>query len=143
MKARINYDCVNYIYEAFVGNHMKHEIGGILLGLRTDEEIIATKAVSILSAKECSYSYSLDGCKATDIVNSSDYDFVGIWHSHINSYDHFTKTDEMVNKGFAKTFDGIISILVVADNDDYTRVLPCFVNNEGKCEHCYELFAST
>lgn len=53
MKARINYDCVNYIYEAFVGNHMKHEIGGILLGLRTDEEIIATKAVSILSAKEC------------------------------------------------------------------------------------------
>lgn len=143
MKARINYDCVNYIYEAFVGNHMKHEIGGILLGLRTDEEIIATKAVSILSAKECPYSYSLDGCKATDIVNSSDYDFVGIWHSHINSCDHFTKTDEMVNKGFAKTFDGIISILVVADNDDYTRVLPCFVNNEGKCEHCYDLFAST
>ena len=49
----------------------------------------------------------------------------------------------MVNKGFAKTFDGIISILVVADNDDNTRVLPCFVNNEGKCEHGYELFAST
>ena len=23
--------------------------------------------------------------KATDIVNSSEYDFGGIWHSHINS----------------------------------------------------------
>ena len=45
MKARINNDCVNYIYEAFSCNHMKYEIGGILLGLRTDKEIIVTKAV--------------------------------------------------------------------------------------------------
>ena len=67
---------------------------------------------------------------------------MGIWHSHINSCNHFSRTDELVNKEFAKTFDGIVSILVLADNNVYTRVLPYFIDKEGNCEQCYELFVS-
>lgn len=142
MKARISNDCVNYIYEAFIHDHRECEMGGIILGLRNENEINAIKAVSISSTQNCSYSYSLDGYKATDIVNSSEYDFVGIWHSHINSCAHFSKTDEMVNKEFAKTFGGIISILVLADNDGCTKVLPYSISEDGKSDQCCELFDS-
>lgn len=133
---------VSIIYKAFIRNYRECEIGGIILGLRNDNEINAIKAVPILSTKDCAYSYSLDGCMVTDIVNSSEYNFVGIWHSHINSCNHFSKTDEMVNKEFAKTFGGIISILVLADNDGNTKVLPYFIGEGGKSKQCYELFDS-
>lgn len=138
MKARINNDCVNYIYEAFGYNHKEYEIGGIVLGLRTDKEIIAAKAVSISSTKDCSYSYSLDGDKATSIVNSSEYDFVGIWHSHINSCDYFSMADEMVNEELARTFGGIISVLVVSNSDGFTKVLAYLFDEDGMREKCLE-----
>lgn len=140
MKARISDDCVKYIYGAFNHDHGAWEIGGIILGFRHDNEITAIKAVSVPSTNDCSYSYSLDGDKATDIVNSSEYDFVGIWHSHINSCDHFSNTDALVNKKFAKFFNGIISILVWEDNYGHSKVLPDFVNKDGKSEQCCELY---
>lgn len=132
MKTRINNDCVNYIYEAFAHNHEGYEIGGIILGFRHDNEINAIKAVSIASTKGCAYSYSLDGDKATDIVNFSEYDFVGIWHSHINSCDYFSETDKKINQEFAEMFGGIISILASADNDGNPKVLSYFICEEGK-----------
>jgi hypothetical protein len=47
MKARIDNDCINYIYEVIAGNHKRYEIGGIILGLKTSMEIIAIEMVEI------------------------------------------------------------------------------------------------
>lgn len=136
MKARISDDCVKYIYGAFNHDHGAWEIGGIILGFRHDNEITAIKAVSVPSTNDCSYSYSLDGDKATDIVNSSEYDFVGIWHSHINSCDHFSETDKKINQEFAEMFGYIISILIVSDNEDSIRIFAFLVNKDGENMWC-------
>ena len=136
MKARISNDCVNYIYEAFIHDYRECEIGGIVLGLRNDNEINAIKAVSISSTQNCSYSYSLDGYKATDIVNSSEYDFVGIWHSHINSCNHFSETDKKINQEFAEMFGAIISILVVSDAEESIIISAFLVNKDGENMRC-------
>ena len=132
MKARINKDCVKYIYEAFSRNHEEYEIGGIILGFRHNNEIEAIKAVSLPSTNNNSYSYSLNGDKATVIVNSSEYDLVGIWHSHINSCNHFSETDKKINLEFAELFGGIVSILVWKDNFGCQKVLLCFVDEDEK-----------
>lgn len=134
MDAKISNKCISQIYEA-VEKCQQYEIGGILLGIKTSIGIIALKAVVIPSMDECTYSYSLDGKAATEIANSSYYDFVGIWHSHINSYEHFSSMDEKVNQDFAEMFDGIISILAVV-NQESIHVSAFLIDETGKSTEC-------
>ncbi len=107
--------CISQIYQTIYDLHNNYEIGGILLGIRTPISIIGLQAISIPSMNLSSFSYHLDGDKAIEIVNDSSYDFIGIWHSHINSCNHFSISDESVNRELAKIFDGIISVLAVIE----------------------------
>jgi len=127
--------CGLTIYQAMYDSHNNYEIGGILLGIRTPISIIGLQAISIPSMNLSSFSYHLDGDKATEIVNESSYEFIGIWHSHINSCNHFSKTDECVNHELAKIFDGIISVLTVID-DTSVNISSFYINQDGKSIQC-------
>lgn len=127
--------CISQIYQAIYNQGSNYEIGGILLGIRTPVSIVALQAISIPSMNHSSFSYHLDGDKATKIVNDSSYEFIGIWHSHINSCDHFSKTDERVNHELAKMFDGIISVLAVVD-DTSVKISSFYISQDGKNIQC-------
>lgn len=127
--------CISQIYQAIYDSQNNYEIGGILLGIRTPVSIIGLQAVTIPSIGQSSFSYHLDGDKATEIVNNSNYEFIGIWHSHINSCNHFSKQDENVNHKLAKIFDGIISVLAVVD-DTSVNISSFYINQDGKSIQC-------
>ena len=127
--------CISQIYPAIYNQDNNYEKGGILLGIRTPVSIVALQAINIPSMDHSSFSYHLDGDKATEIVNDSSYEFIGIWHSHINSCNHFSKTDECVNHELAKMFDGIISVLAVAD-DTSVNISSFYINQDGKSIQC-------
>ena len=135
MKAKMSNECIAQIYQAIYDSHNDYEIGGILLGIRTPISIIGLHAIHIPSMDQSSYSYHLDGDKATEIVNASNYEFVGIWHSHTNSCNHFSNTDRNVNHEFAKMFDGIISVLAVID-DTSVNISSFYINQDGKSIQC-------
>ena len=135
MKAKMSNRCISQIYQAIYDSHNNYEIGGILLGIRTPISIIGLQAISIQSMNQSSVSYHLDGDKATEIVNESSYEFIGIWHSHINSCNHFSKTDDNVNHELAKIFDGIISVLAVVD-DTSVNISSLYINQDGKSIQC-------
>lgn len=127
--------CISQIYQAIYNQGSNYEIGGILLGIRTPISIVTLQAISIPSMNQNSFSYHLDGDKATEIVNDSSYDFIGIWHSHINSCNHFSKADESVNHELAKMFDGIISVLAVV-NDTSVNISSFYISQDGKSIQC-------
>lgn len=127
--------CISQIYQAIYDSQNNYEIGGILLGIRTPVRIIGLQAVTIPSMGQSSFSYHLDGDKATEIVNNSNYEFIGIWHSHTNSCNHFSKKDECVNHELAKIFDGIISVLAVID-DTSVNISSFYINQDGQSVQC-------
>lgn len=132
MDARISESCVNYITKEVEISLGDSEIGGILLGTRTDNKIEVIKSISISSVRDSSYYYMLDGDKASKLVNESDYDFVGIWHSHINSSRRFSEADMKINSEFAELFGGVISILIVSDGNKPLEMLAYLIEEDGK-----------
>lgn len=78
MIAKMSNRCISQIYQTIYDLHNNYEVGGILLGIRTPISIIGLQAISIPSMDQSSFSYHLDGDKATEIVNDSSYDFIGI-----------------------------------------------------------------
>lgn len=136
MKAGISNECVNKIHNVFSHSTSLYEIGGILMGKKTDKEITVLEAVDIPSLSDKTFSYSLDGGKATHIANLCEYDFVGIWHSHTNSCNHFSETDKRINQEFAEMFGGIVSILVVSDGKESVNVLAFLIDEDGESKRC-------
>lgn len=136
METRISNECVIQIHDACSGSTGMFEIGGILMGIKTDNRITVLEAIDIPSLSDSNYSYTLDGAKATQIANSSKYDFVGIWHSHTNSCGHFSETDKKVNQEFAEIMGGIISILVVLDGKASVKVSAFLINEDGESKMC-------
>ena len=135
MKAKMSNRCISQIYQVIYDSQNNYEIGGILLGIRSPVSIIGLQAIHIPSMDQSSFSYHLDGDKATEIVNDSSYEFVGIWHSHTNSCNHFSKTDESMNHDLAKIFDGIISVLAVID-DTSVNISSLYINQDGQSVQC-------
>lgn len=135
MKAKISNKCISQINQAIYDQSSNYEIGGILLGIRTPTSIVALQAVTIPSMDLDTYSYYLDGELATRIVNNSNYEFIGIWHSHVNSCNHFSKTDQRVNHEFSTMFNGIISILATLD-DTLVKISAFYITQDGKNIEC-------
>ena len=142
MEARINNDCVNYINKVVMDATGECEIGGILLGTRADKKIVVLEVVEISSITDSTYSYSLDGDLATEIANASNLEFVGIWHSHINSCEHFSTADEKVNVELAGIFGGIISVLVVSDKNEPLKVFAYLIDEDGETKRCLQTSSS-
>lgn len=132
MDARISESSVNYITRAVETSLGDSEIGGILLGTRTDNEIEVIKSITISSVRDSSYYYMLDGDKASELANESEYDFVGIWHSHINSCRRFSESDQKINSEFAELFGGVISILIVSDGNKPLEMLAYLIEEDGE-----------
>lgn len=132
MDARISESCVNYITKGVEISHGDSEIGGILLGTRTDNKIEVIKPISISSVSDSSYYYVLDGDKASELANESEYDFVGIWHSHTNSSRRFSESDLKINSEFAELFGGVISILMVSDGNKPLEMLAYLIEEDGE-----------
>ena len=135
MKAKVSNKCISQIKQAIYDQGSNYEIGGILLGIRTPTSIVALQAVTIPSMDLNAYSYYLDGELATRIVNNSNYEFIGIWHSHVNSCNHFSKTDQRVNHEFSAMFNGIISILATLD-DTLVKISAFYITKDRKNIKC-------
>lgn len=131
MTARIDVKCIDQLRQLVASTNSNYEIGGIILGKRNDNTLLMEMIIELPSLKPCSYSYSLDGNKASIFVNESDYDFVGIWHSHINSCNHFSEADSNINRMLAIQFSGIISVLVVQDEKKLNCISISIVDEEG------------
>ena len=95
------------------------ETGGILLGFRTPEAIVVTRAVSVPDPPSSRHSYRLRRRRAQALMSAAQVDapavigYVGEWHSHPADVPP-SRTDERALGAAARMAAGPVALLVPA-----------------------------
>lgn len=107
------------ICECVLKSEQEFEVGGILLGRRTDTTLRIETATTPENFQNCRKgSFQLDGKTATQQCKNIIKEFpelcvVGLWHSHLYGIDKFSSQDIQVNQWFASQYGNSASLLVV------------------------------
>lgn len=132
------------IKENVLNTSDRYEIGGVLLGHKTEQLCRVTEITLPRSTEaENNYSFKLDGCWHTMQVErilhhcNPALEILGIWHSHTCGIKTFSHQDRLSHFRFAKSNAGAISLLVyLADEKQKIGMICDEVKASGEINHC-------
>lgn len=119
------------------------ETGGVLIGYRLGQiYFVVASTTSNTGENSSRVSFLLDGVKhtqkANEIVKSGFMwppSLLGVWHSHICDGHSFSRQDKISNTVLAKSFDGILSMLITQS----ARTIlfsASYISTKGIAEDC-------
>ena len=134
---------LHIISQALLEADDNFETGGILIGYRIGKKyFIASSTTPNAGQNHSKVSFLLDGedhtQKVNEIVKSKlvwPPSVLGVWHSHICDGHSFSQQDKMSNMALAKSFDGVLSMLVT--QSAHTVLFSAsYISAEGIAEDC-------
>ena len=137
----IGREAFNKIRQSVVFADNKYETGGVLIGYALWKWYFVVEVTTSDVHIKSKVSFFLDGNehtqKVNEIISTSKYQpsVLGIWHSHICDGHSFSKQDMISNKVFAKSFGGMLSMLVTKPEKDIVFSTK-YISSIGIAERC-------
>ena len=125
------------ISQCIMNAQKMYEVGGILMGYSCfGVYFVMEVSLPARNSPKCNMSFIINGEREASIVEKIQNKYlyppypIGIWHSHTNSMETFSKQDKISNQKFYENFGEFLSIIAVQSEPmKRIRLITYYVSN--------------